>query len=53
LSEYAGRFNLLVLEEEQALTLPMFRLHQAILPQAQLNPDLMMSVFQQAGTTEL
>jgi len=48
-SEYAGRFNLLVLDEEQALTLPTFRLHQAILPRAQLNPVLMAYVFQQAG----
>jgi len=52
LSEYARRFNLFVLDEEQALALPTFRLHQAILPEAQLNPDLMVYVFQQAGATK-
>ncbi len=44
LAESANRYNLDLIYSESAGALPTFRLHQAILPKARLNPDLMVFV---------
>lgn len=45
LAEYANRQHFELLYGEYVRTLPTFHLHQAILPQAHVNPDLMVFVW--------